>query len=286
MPARYLNRLLRLAGYELRRTAASDVQDLRRLDASRSPLAAIYASPFDRFVVDVPIDMIVPTRMMRAWCEVLRAYETRGEAAGRDVLRAYFANLQPVDVAEYLRLSARLAWRREHPLSYVYPWEETLPQVRMEERIRLMRAEAEQNGLHWQASDGWKGFGPVSERLLDMELGRLTRTFDSIRQRGFEEDQGQLLGRVFCAGNTQMVQPQLGWHRMAACLAVGMTTVPMMFDRRHPVVRREDAHDWPQVRRGLFSFEEAVQVFDDRFAASGGERSHREASPLSPLVIS
>lgn len=265
MLKRCLKSVIGISGYELRRIDVPAIQDHRSVEAPCSPLEALYSSTSDRFVVDVPVDMIVPTRMMLAWIAVLKAYEAHGEAQARALLHGYFTYLQPVNVAQYLKLPARKEWHHGHPLSYVYPWEDMLPREKMDFRIHLMRHEAGRNGLQWQASDGWKGFGPVSERLIDMELGRLTRIYDSIKQHGLDDRHGHVLGTLFCAGNFQMVQPRRGWHRVAVCMMVGLTSIPIMFDRRHVVVRLEDAEFWPNVRRGLFSLDEAVKIFDERF---------------------
>ncbi|QFU01526.1 hypothetical protein FIU83_07715 [Halomonas sp. THAF5a] len=279
-----LGRMIGISGYELRRRPVSAVADLRSAEFPYTPMEALYACTSDRFVVDVPVDMIVPTRMMLAWITALRAYENRGEEAARTLLQEYFRYLQPVNVAQYLKLPARQEWHLGPPLSYVYPWEDMLPQVKMDFRLHLMRDEAIRNGLDWQESDGWKGFGPVSERLIDMELGRLTRTYDSIKRHGIDERHGHVVGTLFCAGNVQMVQPRRGWHRVAVCLAIGLTSIPVMFDRRHVVIRLEEAESWPNVRRGLFSLDEAVRVFDERFGTHLRRASSNESPPISSVM--
>ena len=284
MLKRYLNRMIGISGYELIRLPVPAVKDLRNAEAPYSPLEALYSCTSDRFVVDVPIDMIVPTRMMLAWIMALKAYESQGKEAARTILQGYFTYLQPVNVAQYLKLPVRKEWHQGPPLSYVYPWEDMLPQVKMDFRIRLMRDESVKNGLEWQESDGWKGFGPVSDRLIDMELGRLTRTYDSIKRHGIDERHGHVFGTLFCAGNVQMVQPRRGWHRVAICMMVGLESIPIMFDRRNVVVRLEEAESWPNVRRGLFSLDEAVKVFDERFGTHLRGTSSSESWPLSSVM--
>lgn len=267
MLKRYLNKMIGISGYELKKLQVPAVQDLRSLQAAILPLEAAYRTRLNRYIVDVPIDMIVPTRLILVWIAVLKAYEANGRDAARDILRTYFEHQQPVNAAQFLKLPPCKEWHHGHPLSYVYPWEDMTPNVKQDFRINLMRIEAGQNGLQWQESDGWKGFGPVSERLIGLEVERLTRTFDSIRKNGLVERHGHVLGTLFCAGNLQMVQPRRGWHRVAVYMTLGMQNIPVMFDRRHVVVRLEDAESWPNVRRGLFSLDEAVKVFDDRFGA-------------------
>jgi hypothetical protein len=196
----------------------------------------------------------------------LQDYVTQDEEAARHRLQAYFDTCKPKNVSDFLQITPTLPWHHGDPLSYVYPWDAVGPEEKMAFRMELMRKEARENGFHmWNESDGWKGFGPVSSGMVDMELRRLLSTFESIRKHGLDERHGHMLGRIYCWGSSEMVLPRRGWHRVAVCLALDMEKIPIMFDRRHAIIRLEDAERWPNVVNGNFTVAEACGIFERNF---------------------
>jgi len=271
---------IRLSGYEVRRIQSERVADLRNGGNCPTPLEAMYVCEKERCLVEVPADIIVRTKLMDAWIDVIRVYECSGRDAARHRLSTYFEEVQPASVAEFLGISPTHAWHHENALSYVYPWDMHDPRMTRESRVATMRKEAYENGYPaWQETDGWKGFGPVSEAVTDLELRRLLNIYDSIRTTGFSEKHDPIVGRIFANRNIQIIQPRRGWHRVAVCLALGFSKVPMMFYKTHTVVRLEDVQVWPNVKRGYFSRQEAVDIFMRRF------ESHLDAKPLSDMKV-
>ncbi|WP_416137938.1 hypothetical protein ACM26W_15845 [Halomonas sp. HK25] len=260
------NRVVAVSGYEIRRRHGSDIHDLRIPGYSPTPSEGAYLGESSRYIVDVPAEMVGRTPLMRLWVAILQDYVAQGEDAARQRLQAYFDTYEPKSVADLLQIKPSQPWHHGNPLSYVYPWDAEGPEEKVAFRVELMRKEAKEHGFHmWKESDGWKGFGPVSSAVVDMELRRLINTCESIRTHGFDERRGQVQGRIYGWGPSEMVLPRRGWHRVAVCLALDMEKIPMLFDRRHAIIRHEDAARWPNVVNGNFTVNDAYSIFERRF---------------------
>lgn len=254
------------SGYKGIKNSASSLVDLRRQSGSPSPLAAMYLTETEQYIVDVPENLIVKTKLLETWINVIKLYESHGHEAAWSCLLTYFNTCQPETVAEFLGITPGQPWHHDHPLSYVYPWDIHDPETMRHSRITTMRKEAHENGLTtWTEADGWKGFGPASLRIVQLEMHRLIGILDSIRNHGLDERYGYIVGRVFVCRGQEMIQPRRGWHRLAVCLALGLDKIPMIFHQKYTVVRLEDAHCWPNVQRGYFALPEAVDIFNRRF---------------------
>jgi hypothetical protein len=171
-------------------------------------------------------------------------------------------------VGDVVGLPATTPFLAGDPLTSTYPWSDKSPNQARAERQYIMTTEARENGFDtWDLRDGWRSFGPVSDRLIDLELNRLTRTYDSIAHHGFDASAGVMLGRVRLWGDDILVSPFHGWHRTAVLLTLGAQSIPMRFSHHEPVVRRNEVALWPNVVNGLFTVDEALQVFDRHFVA-------------------
>ncbi|QTP59615.1 hypothetical protein HNO53_13330 [Billgrantia antri] len=263
---------LRLAGYRIERQQAR-LQDMRAPGRCLTPLEGMYVSKQRRYVLDVPPALLASTNLMHIWIEVIRFYERGGRGAALRYFSDYFNEFQPRNVAEFLNVMPNKKWLLLDPLAYVYPWDASTPEEKREFRIKLMRDEARKNGFEaWREKDGWKGFGPVSPKLVEMELKRLIDTYESIRRIGLKEEFGLIRARIFTTKGEEIIQPRHGWHRVAICLALEIESIPMLFDKDNPVIRLEEAHLWPNVRRGLYTVEEAADIFRRRFERHLQER--------------
>ncbi|MFN3937460.1 MAG: hypothetical protein ACK4KW_07755 [Gemmobacter sp.] len=118
--------------------------------------------------------------------------------------------------------------------------------------------------------DGFYRFGPVSDRLGEVEFARFRKTLGQIRNRGYNRAAGLELGDpgvlvdVLERGTERCFVNRNGLHRMAVMDALGHDYMPVRLYRRR-LIRREDADDWPNVKRGLWSKAEALRYFDHLF---------------------
>jgi len=72
--------------------------------------------------------------------------------------------------------------------------------------------------------------------------------------------------QILAAGDSWAALVSDGKHRTTALGAVGAKDLLVSIPSRYPVVRREDVASWPAVCSGLYTVEQALEVFD-RFLA-------------------
>lgn len=236
----------------------------------------------NNYLCDLPVSLLQHTDLVMTWVETLRIHNDRGAQAARHHLAEWFSATAPTTVADVMDLAATTPYLAGDPATATFPWSDRSPWQVREDRRGCMTTEAGENGVaSWDLADGWRSFGPASDRLLDLELGRLTRTYDSISRNGFDQSHGTLLGRVFQRDDDIVVMPFHGWHRIAALLTLGADTLPMRFSRQEPVVRRSDAAWWPNVVNGLFTVDQARHVFDRHFLVmSLDAECYRDLGPI------
>jgi hypothetical protein len=112
--------------------------------------------------------------------------------------------------------------------------------------------------------------GPVSEAFGQITFNRFVKIYNSVKERGYLPEKiksGHIKGAVFIKAGDYRVTISSGKHRITALQALGYTHIPVQFGPpRFPVlVRREDAEQWPNVKAGYYTREEALQVFDSKF---------------------
>lgn len=245
-----------------------------------SPLEVQYrTSSRPHYMCDVPVSSLQHSDLVATWVAALQLYGEHGVPAARQHLADWFSTTAPSTVGDVMGLAATTPYLAGDPVTATFPWSDRSPQQVRQDRHSCMTTEAVENGLKsWDLADGWRSFGPASDRMLDLEMGRLTRTYDSISRNGFNQTHGTLLGRVFQWDDDILIMPFHGWHRIAALLTLGWKTVPMRFSRQEPVVRRSDAMWWPNVANGLFSTDQALHVFDRHFVALSLDASTTRAT--------
>ena len=147
-------------------------------------------------------------------------------------------------------------------MCFILPWAHRTPSEALKRRQKMMKTEAKSVGFSYEHSDGWKGFGPVSERIVSMESKRLSYIYESILENGYIEDYGYIGGQLFMDNGTYYVTPKDGWHRTAVLKVLGYDTIPMRFKKSWLPVRRSEVKLWPNVQNGWFSVKEALTVLD------------------------
>lgn len=183
----------------------------------------------------------------------------------REVLDDYYRAVQPSSAAEWLDLEdgAVPALEDQPPWARVWPWEGRDIETRRNKAEAAASVEGEQFGRNLTIEDGWNNFGPVSDRLLEMETDRLFELMQSIRRYGYRRKDrpgGDIDVAVLWNDEDQWgFKTTGGAHRAAVLAGLGYEQIPVRITR---MVRRKDVDIWPNVSSGLYSREQAVALFD------------------------
>jgi hypothetical protein len=266
--------LMRLSRHLRRRLP--DSRDLRGV--TRRPLQAAYLSPEQPFVIDLPA----------RWCRGLHALAfplVPGQGhpfvdTVQDILSsvtryddsalcAYYARTRPATAADVLGLQADDLHPdlRLPPLAATLPWEFRTPAEALVFWQRICADDYRQHGFALTASDGWKAWGPVSAAAGAAEFTRLTRLCAAIRLQGYRRHpagDGDIRGIILQRGQATRILLTAGQHRAAVLAGLGMSQLPLRLTAA--IVRRDDVLHWPNLRRGIFAPNQALQVFDRIFA--------------------
>lgn len=183
-----------------------------------------------------------------------------------EVLKLYYHSVIPKNAAELMGLSAD-SLLSEHPAwSIVMPWDtETIdewkPLVAAAEKFNNY-----QNGLNLSIEEGWTWIGPTSENKRAIEVRRLSSLLASVLDKGYlrnDKRDGDISAVLLVNEENEWVWQSINaQHRAAVVAAIGLEAVPIRVSR---VIRREEAAFWPNVMSGLYTKDEAVQVFDTIF---------------------
>jgi hypothetical protein len=284
----------------------SDVVDLRHqtsdpVEANYYTGATGYLSGTRHALINAPLRdcLILHTNAFRCapgvgnpFVETLLRYKDGQSAAcARAPLKSFFASWQPRNAADVLGIQSshsHESLRDQDPFAYVLPWDAgEIPDI-LEGRRTVIRRDHEgerRNGRKMDLGSGWKCWGPVSDDLEEHEFTRLARVFESIRQNGFHRSaapDGDIGAIVLRANgeNRYLISP--GHHRAAALAALGHTVAPVRLASH--IVRREDVKAWPAVRKGLFSEQIALRIFDRMHSGVQPWMSGRTGNELHPDI--
>jgi hypothetical protein len=108
-------------------------------------------------------------------------------------------------------------------------------------------------------------FGPTHPAKGELAFRRLTTIHDRLAASGYDRSFGDVNVRVLKRGaELRFIVDGGGYHRTAALAAAGKSEVPATFVDPF-VIAVEDAEYWPQVRRGVWSRDEAARYFHHLF---------------------
>ena len=205
----------------------------------------------------VAVDHLILGRFVTSMVTALSSDDPYSELA------ACFDGFQPATAAEVVGVTPRLPWHDEPALHYALPWDSSAPGARWKTRRQsLMAREAEAAGFSdWLPEYGWKGFGPATPQLVEVEAGRLIRVRDLIARNGFSLPDAPG-ATPFLAGDQVRFRPRVGFHRLAAAISLGFTALPVTASWRN-TVKLADAATWENVTNGSYTLDEAVTVFAD-----------------------
>ena len=189
-------------------------------------------------------------------------------SAARRILSDYYTTVQPASALEVVDLEPHEAPGLVGiPLhSWVMPWSERSTEDTAMHRRICLEEEGFVNGSRVSISDGATLFGPVTEKKLRLETTRIVNLAASMKARGFQSIAAHPIEVIGLRSGSEyrwlVVQ---GQHRMAACVAFGISRVPARLVR---IIRREDAGHWPHVVSKTFTPAGALRCFDRLFAGT------------------
>jgi len=188
------------------------------------------------------------------------------------LLKEYFDGFQPKNAAEALGDSFTPSFKLRNYKPYTARF--LLPWTNMEyecAKKRIERITIKENKEHGDILLGIDGgdllMGPVSEIKGSIELSRLLKVYQSIKDRGYirkSDKDGDI--KVIALKNGEEFRYVLlsGTHRAASVAALMFDKIPVKL-MVHKVIEKEDVSIWPQVKYGCWDKENASFYFDYLF---------------------
>ena len=68
-------------------------------------------------------------------------------------------------------------------IKYVMPWENISLQTKHKERNIVAKHDSQEHGEMLNLNDGWRNYGPISEKVLNLEVNRIMNLKNSIEKR-------------------------------------------------------------------------------------------------------
>jgi hypothetical protein len=261
----FLDKILLPLGLKIEKVKkGKEVIDLRGL--TDNPVEACYMAQGRKFIMDIPIEKCRSIGFSCAnpqnpFVKSLLLYVNRESLAYQgSPLQDYYSTYQPgKDVEQYYD-----GKKISPPWDNGYKAKINTAEARLERKdfLKIMDSLGLKGELYGQI----KG-GPVSDIFGQVTLERLIRILNSIRKEGYQPEKvgaQHISGRCFVYKKDFRVNISSGKHRMTALQALGFDTVPILLN---PVlVYREHVKHWPNVIKGYYTKEEALAMFDERFA--------------------
>ncbi|MFN3938079.1 MAG: hypothetical protein ACK4KW_10910 [Gemmobacter sp.] len=227
------------------------VEHVRHLEAAAFPVARDGGSPF----VETALQYVQNPDL---------GYE-------ESALKRFYDRFQPQTNGDFLglpRSPERHFLLTQHRALTLYPWDRpplTDYRRHISDRLAGVALENEEHGALLDHRHGLVSSGPVSPEKGALELSRLKRVVDRIRESGFRHSGDVRPVRVVALrrGESCRYLCRAGHHRVAAFSALGGTSLPV-WPYPRPVVR-DDVDKWPGVTAGVFSRDAALFVFDRMF---------------------
>jgi hypothetical protein len=288
MAASTINVVLHPLGYRIGRIdprpASLPVLDMRaEVD---DPIEAIYRANSIAVLVNIPTARIRSMHILGFRCAgdaghplieaVTACLRHPAQIGSESPLRAFYERWRPANAAEVLglgRSSSAATLMKAPPHCYpALPWSSSSVEELALKMPQWIKEENSRHGTALDAGHGHTFFGPLSESKWNMEFVRIKSISLAVSSRGFERSNGadgDILGFVMIRGGEWVLNAVEGQHRLAALAALGWSEIPIRIPYRrwsHPnLVYRSDVASWPNVRNGLFSERDALDVFDRIF---------------------
>lgn len=188
-------------------------------------------------------------------------------------LEQFYRLWTPHNAAEALGLldeSPATPMLQSPPYGATLPWFNIGPHEASKYIAEAILKENASFGMNFGIEEGCSTVGPMSARKIELEHRRLVGVTKSIQKQGFRCDSREYIrGYLLINDKSYAVSLRQGQHRAAALAALGYSSAPVMI-RTSPFVRtfsvhRTDVESWPNVKNGLFSVKQALELFDRIF---------------------
>lgn len=289
-PRRAIKKFLHRCGYRLERVGqAQALPDMRPV--TEDPVEALYLSGGRPVLVNIPLDRLRGLGSMAFPCvpggghplvETAVAYlQGRCVSYEGSPLEQFSRRWRPSSAAAAMGLpgreaSAELRRIPAYASVSIPPWGSVGPSEAASRRAMLSHQENAHHGARLTVDEGSLVSGRLSPAKGALEFERMTRIIDSIRKRGYRRSDGpdgDIKGLMLLRGDDWAVHAIQGQHRISALAALGRSHVPVRICdtwwQKTNAVRRAEVDSWPNVRNGLFTREQALEIFDRIF--EGGQ---------------
>lgn len=188
----------------------------------------------------------------------------------REILNQYYALVAPKDVSQLFDLYSHRQELCSLPVySTVMPWWSSDPYSRMSKVEETTMRENERSGRRIGIEFGWPWVGPAMVEKISIEGDRLIRITESISRFGYKRHnglEGDLLVDILVNADDDWVwQVKSGQHRACALAALGFGNIPV---RCGQIIHRNEVAIWPNVQRGIYNIDEALNIFDNSFSGA------------------
>lgn len=185
------------------------------------------------------------------------------EYAG-SVLNRFYESWQPRTLAEFVGVNADGHSSLSRPLIVGdMPWDEyrgvdqLLRERDVYELERLAKFGHAPSGRH-----GYDYFGPISKALGEYRFKKHCRVARQIVDVGFDPADHLVDVQLLVGDGAWALLVRDGKHRTTGLAAIGVQKVRVSLPGAYPVIRRDEVAVWPGVHAGLYSVEQALEVFD------------------------
>jgi hypothetical protein len=184
------------------------------------------------------------------------------------ILKRFYDTWQPANAAEVVIgfNDAPRALAEFPAYAFVPPWNPATPSEWIAKAEAWARRDCIREGKPALdlATHGNNQFGPVSRERGSFELGRFTTLMERIIRDGYDRTGGDMRLRVVRHGEDLLFVGASGHHRRAVLHALGHTTITAV-PQHAMIIDTADVGQWPQVRRGLWSEQQALRYVDHLF---------------------
>lgn len=250
------------------------------LTSSKHPQDLVYEG-FSGSAALVPIEkcrsnMLGYTTNGNPFVKTLKAYSDKESGYSGSLLEAYYEQFCPISMRAVLE-SDNINLEKYHPMATVMPWSTATPDEKFLRACidvnapNILSREAHKLGLSTKDSFGWQYFGPISENLGQLEYERLISVYKTIKENGYHPNQYGYIHGQFLVNDKDWVWVNIGGkHRFATLAALEFKTIPIALRSRSSAlfIHRSEAEYWPNVKNGLFTKQDALDIFDRIMAGS------------------
>jgi hypothetical protein len=274
---RRIHRELRKRGLVIKRVVEADIppifeDPLEALHCKRGGKPAAFKCPIDLCIFKYGFRF--GSQGWHHYSATLEEYVS-GEAHRYEesILKQYYEQWQPTNAVEALianlgPVSDEL--QSQPAFAFLLPWTSGAIDERIASKRAIEEAEdraaARKYGIEgaMKVVRGFNNHGPVHPLKGEIEYRRLIEIYMSLQESGYDRLFGDIGVIVIRRDDEMRYLVRYGNHRLAAMNALGEVNIPATFGQLD-MLDSADAYHWPQVRRGVWSRENAVRYIDHLF---------------------